>query len=125
MGTEVLLGVAEEGSDAGRLEELALLLRHELLALDVDAVEPATAGEAPAGTRGAVGAVAGALVVSLQPTVQAVGAVVALVRDWLRRSGSERSVRVEIDGDVLELTGATTELQQRLVDDWIAKHAAG
>lgn len=124
MGTEVQVGVAEEGSDAARLEELALLLRRELLALDVDSVEPHTAAEAPEGTRGTAAAVAGALVVSLQPTAQAVGAVVALIRDWLRRSGAQRSVRIEIDGDVLELTGTTTELQQRLVDDWIRQHAA-
>jgi hypothetical protein len=122
---EVHLGVAEKGSGPERLEELALLLRQELLALDVKSVEPSTSGEAPAGTRGAVADVAGALTVTLQPTVQIVAVLVAQVRNWLRRTGTERKVRVEIDGDVLELTGTTTELQQRIVDDWIARHASG
>jgi len=123
MGTEIQVGVAEEGSDTGRLEELALQLRQEILELDVQSVQPYAVGEAPEGTRGSAAAVAGALVVSLQPTVAAVTALVALARDWLRRSGAQRSVRVEIDGDVLELTGTSTELQLRLVNDWINKHS--
>jgi len=64
--------------------------------------------------------------VTLQPTVQAVAAVIGLIRDWLRRPGAQRSVRrVEIDGDVLKLTGTSSELQERLVDDWIKRRAAG
>ncbi|HEU4947030.1 MAG TPA: hypothetical protein VFT31_07740 [Kribbella sp.] len=123
MGAEVHLGVTEEGADDERLEELALLLRQELLELDVDSVEPLRGGEAPEGTRSGLIALAGALTLSLQPTVQVVGGVIALVRDWLRRSGSQRSVRLEVDGDVLEVTGVTSEVQQRLIDDWINRHA--
>ncbi|MDX6253605.1 MAG: hypothetical protein QOF10_6965 [Kribbellaceae bacterium] len=123
MGAEVLIGVAEQGSDDERLEELALLLRQELLTLDVDSVEAYEDGDAPEGTRGALAAVAGVLTVGLGPSAQAIGAVMSLVRDWLRRSGTERSVRIEIDGDVIELKGTTTEVQQQLVDDWIKKHA--
>jgi hypothetical protein len=122
--TEVRLDVIEEGSDDERIEELALLLRRELLALDVESVEPATGEPAPDGTRGGLMSAAGALVVALPPAVEKVAALVAVVRDWLRHAGSRRTVRVEIGGDVLELTGATSELQTRLVDDWIAKHAA-
>jgi hypothetical protein len=125
MGTEVHLGVAEEASDAGRLEELSLRLRQEILALDVESVRPYTAGDAPEGTRGTGAAVAGALVVSLQPTLQTVRALVGLVRDWLLRGNPQRTVRIELDGDVLELTGATADLQQRLVDEWIHRHATG
>jgi hypothetical protein len=125
MATQVLVGVSEVGSDDARLEELALRLRDELLALDVESVQPAVAGEAPPGTRGALAAAAGVLAVTVAPTAQAVGAVVALVRDWLRRSGSQRTVKVEIDGDTLEISGASEQVQQRLVDDWISRHATG
>jgi hypothetical protein len=116
--------VVEEGSDDARLEELALALRQELLALDVRSVEPYREGEAPPGTRGGLAALAGVLSVSFAPGVQVVGAVVAVVRDWLRRSGSGRTVKLAIDGDVIELTGASDELQQQLVDAWIRKHSA-
>jgi hypothetical protein len=123
VGTEVRLDVVEAGSDDERLEELALSLRDELLALDVESVEPATGGPAPDGTRGGLAAVAGGLVVALPQTLEIVTGVVALVQDWLRRAGPRRKVRVQIGGDVLELTNASSELQARLVDDWIARHA--
>ncbi|HEY3260547.1 MAG TPA: hypothetical protein VGJ95_09805 [Pseudonocardiaceae bacterium] len=125
MAAEVRLDVVEDGSDDEHLEELALSLRRELLALDVDSVEPAPTGEpAPEGTRSGLIAAAGALVVALPPTLEAITAVVTLVRDWLRRAGPRHTVRVEIGGDVLELTGATSEQQARLVENWLARHAA-
>jgi hypothetical protein len=37
--------------------------------------------------------------------------------------GGNRTVRLEVDGDVLELTGTTTAVQDRLVDEWIRTHA--
>ena len=123
MGAEVRLGVVETGSDEARLEELALMLRQELLALNVRSVEPYAEGAAPDGSRSALAAIAGVLTVSLQPGLQVVGAVVAVVRDWLRRSGSGRTVKIAIDGDVIELTGASDEVQQQLVDAWVKKHS--
>jgi hypothetical protein len=123
MGAEVRLGVVEAGSDEARLEELALMLRQELLALNVRSVEPYAEGEAPDGSRSALAAIAGVLTVSLQPGLAVVGAVVAVVRDWLRRSGSGRTVKIAIDGDVIELTGASDEVQQQLVDTWVKKHS--
>ncbi|MFI7066595.1 hypothetical protein ACIBL3_36745 [Kribbella sp. NPDC050124] len=124
MGAEVRVGVVEEGSDDARLEELALLLRQELLALDVRAVEPLHEGEAPEGSRAGLAAIAGVLSVTLQPGLQVLGSVVAVVRDWLRRSGSGRTVKVTIDGDTIELSGASDAVQQQLVDAWVRKHAA-
>lgn len=124
MGAEVRVGVVEDGSDDARLEELALLLRQELLALDVRAVEPYREGDAPEGSRAGLAAIAGVLSVTLQPGLQVLGSVVAVVRDWLRRSGSGRTVKVTIDGDTIELSGASDAVQQQLVDAWIHKHAA-
>src|SRR4051812_42975448 len=61
MGAEVRVGVAEDGADEARLEELALLLRQELLTLDVQSVEAVRDSEAPPGTRGGLAAIAGLL----------------------------------------------------------------
>ncbi|MFG1816558.1 hypothetical protein ACGFIF_22570 [Kribbella sp. NPDC049174] len=123
MGAEVRVGVVEEGSDDARLEELALLLRQELLTLDVRAVEPYCEGEVPEGSRGpGLAAIAGVLSVSLQPGLQVLGTVVSVVRDWLRRSGGGRTVKVTIDGDTIELSGASNAVQQQLVDAWVRKH---
>jgi hypothetical protein len=123
MGHDVLVGVTEEGSDAARLEDLALLLRQELLSLDVRTVEPYREGEAPDGTRGALAAIAGVLSVSLAPGLQVLGSVVAVVREWLRRAGDGRTVKLTIDNDMIELTGTSDELQQQLVDAFVRRHA--
>jgi hypothetical protein len=50
-------------------------------------------------------------------------AVVAAVRGWVGRTG--RTVEVSIDGDVLKLTGATSQQQEKIVDAWLARHAPG
>jgi hypothetical protein len=63
--------------------------------------------------------VAGSLVAGLASGK--VQAVVGLVVDWLRRAGGQRTVRVEIDGDVLELHGVSSEVQAKLVDDWLRR----
>ena len=123
MGGEVRLEVAEDGADEARLEELALMLRQELLVLDVRSVEPYAEGDGPQGSRSGFAVIAGFLAVSLQPSLQALGAIVAVVRDWLRRSGSGRTVKIALDGDTIELTGASDKVQQQLVDAWLSKHA--
>ena len=123
MGEEVRVEVVDGNVDVERLEVLALLLRQELLMLDVRSVEPYGEGAAPEGTRGGLAAVAGVLSVSLAPGLQAIGGVVAVIREWLRRSGSGRSVKVTIDGDVIELTGASDAMQQQLIDTFVRRHA--
>jgi hypothetical protein len=125
MAAVVHLDLAEPGSDDERLEELAIGLASELRELDdVDSVGPATTGDVPEGTRSALAAMAGALVLSVRPSPRQLLSVLGLVRDWLRRSPVQRTVKVTIDGDTLELTGASDELQRRVVDDWVARHAA-
>jgi hypothetical protein len=123
MGEDVQVGVVEDGADDEQLEAMALLLRQELLMLDVRAVEPYREGEAPDGSRGGLAAIAGVLSVSLAPGLQVLGSVVTVVRDWLRRSGSGRTVKLAIDGDTIELTGASDEVQQQLVDAFVRRHA--
>jgi hypothetical protein len=110
------------GPDAGAEEvaEAASQLRRELLDLDVDAVELLGAGEPPPGTRGAELVVLGALVVTVARS-QLVAAVVAAVGSWL--SGSQRrSIKLELGGDVLELTGLPSAEQRRLTDEWLRRH---
>jgi hypothetical protein len=49
---------------------------------------------------------------------------VAAIQGWLGRS-QQRSVKFELDGDVLELTGVSSRDQQRLVDEWLRRHSNG
>jgi hypothetical protein len=56
----------------------------------------------------------------LQPGVLA--SIVEGVRSWLQRQ-SARSVKLTLDGDSLEVTGVSSEEQDRLVELWIARNA--
>jgi hypothetical protein len=108
-------------SDAKELAELAAGLRAELLDLDEVSVTPSAAEAPPAGAKG-LGTLAGWLVTQFG-TLDGLRAAVAAVRGWAGRTG--RTVEVSIDGDVLKLTGATSQQQEKIVDAWLARHAAG
>jgi len=107
-------------ADAEEVAEVTLQLRRELLGLDVVAVEVPRAGEAPPGTRAVELAALGALVVSIAKP-EALAAVVAVVRSWLSRS-QRRSIKLVLDGDVLELSGVSSDEQRRLTDEWLRRH---
>jgi hypothetical protein len=105
----VRVQVMEPGSGDERVERLCHRLADELGGLGVG---PVTV-ENPR-----------ALVVSASsPAPEVLRSVVALVRDWVRRSPVQRSVGVSVGGDTLELTGASDELGRRVVTDWIGRHA--
>jgi hypothetical protein len=120
---EVDVSVVEVGADAEQLEELTRALRAEILTLDVESVVPRSDGEAPPGTRGVDAAAVGALVVSVAPALGALARLVTTVVDWLRRGGTQRTVRLKIGDDELELSGASSAMQQQLAMDWIRAHA--
>ena len=103
-----------------RSPQATLQLRRELLDLDVDAVEVPRAGEPPPGSRAVDVAALGALVVNLADS-QLLAAVVAAVRSWLAGS-SRRSIKLQLGGDALELTGVSSSEQRRLTDEWLARH---
>jgi hypothetical protein len=120
LGIQVAAG---PDADAEEVAEATLQLRRELLDLDVEAVELARAGEPPPGTRGVELAALGALVVTVAQS-PLFGPVLATVRSWLAGSPQQRSVKLELDGDVLELTGLSSKEQQRLADEWLGRHGS-
>lgn len=108
-------------SDDEELAALTAQLRQELLELDVDAVDLARSGPAPAGTKAVDVLAIGGLILTLAKS-SALAHVVGAVQSWLHRD-RRRQVEIQIGGDVLKLTAATDEDQRRLVDAWIARHA--
>ena len=118
LGVQVAVG--PEG-DAAEVAQATLQLRRELLDLDVDTVEMPGAGEPPPGSRAVDVAAVGALVVNIADS-QLLAAVVGAVRSWLAGS-FRRSIKLELGGDVLELTGVSSREQRRLTDEWLARHA--
>jgi hypothetical protein len=105
--------------DAGELAITAGWLRAELLALDVREVGALPDGETPSGAKG-IADVTGWLWVQLGP--EALRAVLAKVADWVTRN--DRAVEVSYGGDTLKLGRATREQQEKIIDDWLARHPA-
>src|SRR6266536_1249997 len=107
-------------ADAEEVAEATAQLRRELLDLDVDAVELPPAGEPPPGSRAVDLAAIGALVVTVAQS-PLLASVLAAVRSWLAGS-QRRSIKLELGGDVLELTGVSSDQQRRLIDEWLRRH---
>ena len=123
MEGEVRVHLSEQGADAQRQDELAGLLRDELLQLDVEDVRPLSSGSAPPGARGLDAASVGSLLVALGQSAAGLAAVITTVTSWLSRGEGDRSVRLEIDGDVLEISRASKADEARLVDVFLKRHA--
>jgi hypothetical protein len=103
------------------LMEVTERLRLELLELDVAAVDPVSETTAPEHAKG-LATVAGWLVVQFG-SVSGLRAVVDVVRGWAARTN--RVVELNYGGDVLKLTGVTSAQQEKIIDGWLARHAAG
>jgi hypothetical protein len=117
---EVLLHVlsAPDG-DAEELAAMTASLLDELLDLDIAAAEPVY-GDAPVGSKGALAAVGGWLVVNLGPA--ALRSVVRRLVAWAAHN--DRTVEISVAGDVLKVTGVNEEQQNRLIDEWLTRQAA-
>ncbi|MEP6665056.1 MAG: hypothetical protein ABJA81_01295 [Nocardioidaceae bacterium] len=120
MDAEILVEFFEADADAERLDVVARGVRRDLLELDVESVVPASAGEAPPGTRGIELAAVGALLVTVKGSVELVSKVVSVVKSWLGSSPApDRSLRMTVDGRTLVLSDPTDAQQQQLVDEYV------
>jgi hypothetical protein len=108
-------------ADPEEVAEATAQLRDLLLQLDVETVEAPTSGDAPPGTRSVETMAVGTLIVSLVNSSGLLSSVVASVQSWLSRVGS-RSVKLELDGDVLEVTGISAKEQRELISHWVDRH---
>jgi hypothetical protein len=116
----VLISVdAGPGADDADTAELATRLREELVAHDFDPV--ARPAAAPPGAKGVGSDEVGSMLIVLAASGGVLTTLLGTLQAWLlRNSGSQ--VVVELDGDRLELTGATDEERRRALDVWLARH---
>jgi hypothetical protein len=125
MGGALYVRLSEEGADAERLDTLAGFLRADIRQLDVEDVTSVPAGESPPGARAFEVAAVGQLLVTLGQSAHGLRTVISALRSWLRGgSGTRRTVRMELDGDVLELSEASLADQDRLIGLFIGRHPA-
>ena len=121
----VLMGVEItplEDSDEREVAELGGRLRSDLRQTPATRVEAVSVGSAPAGSKGFEVLALGHFVVEIANSVPALRKVVSVLREYVARQ-PVRSVKISLDGDVLEVTAVSSEDQRRLIDAWIAQHA--
>ena len=124
MDAVVRVELLDPGSDPETRDVLMLDLREELVQLDVESVSTVPGGPAPPGSKGLDMAAAAALLVQVRGSVSALNMVVSAVRSWLQRGqDSGRSVKLTIGERTLELSHATTEQQERLVQEFLQAQA--
>ncbi|MEV4471427.1 caspase family protein [Nonomuraea sp. NPDC049504] len=116
--TRLSVTVVDDSADPQGLHEATSWLRDELLHLDVvvsaDGTDPA-----PAGARADLALTLGGLVIALTGT-EVLGSIVGAITAWLGRN-QHRSVKLELDGDVLEVTGVRSDQQRELIDAWLRR----
>ena len=118
----VRVEIASQGDvDDARLEELTASLRRELGELDVEAVERVEGEVGPEGAKVGDVLVIGALVVKVARSAASVAGVVRALQDWAARGG--RTVKLDVGGDTIEVTGASRAQQERLIEAWIVRQA--
>jgi hypothetical protein len=67
---------------------------------------------------------AGELLVGLLASPEVLASIIDAVRSWLGRNHAS-SVKLTLDGDVLEVNGVSSAEQDRLIDLWVSRHGTG
>ena len=127
MGTSIDVTLHERGADAARVDLLHRQFRQELRHVDAVDVVPSSGqlpGPVEPGARGLDPETMNALAVAVIGSGGLAGLISSL-RAWLGRASEEtRSVRLEISGDVIELSGVTSLEQERLLQVFLSRHEA-
>lgn len=117
LGIQVIAG---PDADDEEVAEATAELRRSLLDLDLSSVEQVLLrGEPPPGSKGTGSAELGTLVVTVANSPP-LAAVIGTVTSWLLGS-RRRKVKLVLNGDVLELTGVSSDEQRRLTDEWLRR----
>ncbi len=111
--------VAEDGADDEYIDQLTRELRSALLEAEVDEVTVPIEGVAPEGSRAVSPAAVGALLVTAKGSVDLVRQVVDIVRAWWQRRPRQRTLKITVGENVLELSNATEDQQDRLVEQFV------
>ena len=110
-------------ADLEERAESALSLRDDLANLDVESVEFAGGLRPEVGAKSGDPVSWGTLLVGVVSS-KALTALINTANGWLRRQRSG-TVSVKIGEDELVLTGASSEDQRRIIDDWLARRGTG
>lgn len=116
----VIVHVDSADAPARREPDATEDLRRDLARLEAVHISPPNLPQ----TRAIDPAAVGQIVVTLTGLAGGLGAVIETIRGWLRTRSAARKVRLEIDGDVLEVSGLDDEGQRLLIEGWLERHRA-
>jgi hypothetical protein len=108
-----------DGDDT-ELVELTQRLRTQLLDLDVDAVDPVANASQPAGAKGFETLVGW---LAVRRGKEGLRTVIGAVVEWATRTG--HSIEITCGGDALKVSGVTSAQQERIINDFLTRHAPG
>ena len=108
------------GADPERRDRATNSLHEDLLEMGVGQLQRATDPVSVEGMRALDVVALGALAISIKPSVALLAQLVQTIRNWIGRSSNV--VKLQIDGDQIELTGVTTEERSVLIATWIERH---
>lgn len=114
------LDAGSEGDDE-ELEELTRKLREELMDLDIEGANFVRFGEAPAKAKSIEPVTLGTLLLTLVASGGVLTTTINVLQDWLTRH-EKHSLTLEIEGDKLQVTGISSEEQERLINAWLTRH---
>ena len=109
-------------TDPEDVDRLGRQLRNELRALDVDEVSTVEGGTSPAGAKSGTVTSLTEWLVTLSGGGGVFVTVIATLKEWLSRRGGAHKVSVTIDGDTLELSGATPVERAELIETFVRRH---
>ena len=117
---ELLVTISPDSdTDDVELDQLTTALRRRLGDLDVEQVDRVRGADVPAGAKPIDAIAVGALVVSLAPPI--LTAALSLLQEWLANRPVRR-IKLTLDGDSIELTAASRDSQQRLIEAFLRRH---
>lgn len=124
MSDDIVVEFVSDSADeaeAAELERLTRALRNEILQIDeVTAVDQASAGPAPEGTKALELIAIGTLIVQVASTFEAVDKVVRVIRGWLAgRSSEVPPVKLSVGGNTIEFV-PDKDQQDELVRQFMA-----
>ncbi len=115
----------DPGTDPEDVERLGRQLGNELRALDVDDVAAVDGAPPPEGAKSGVVMSLTEWLVTLSGSGGVFVTVIGTVKDWLSRRAGAHKVSVTIDGDTLELSGATPVERAELIETFVRRHQPG
>jgi hypothetical protein len=120
--TQLILYVYPDSEvSSEELAESTMDLREEILELDIEQVDFVSSEGVPPQSKGDPSFTWGTLLLTLAASGGVLTVLINLLKEWLTRH-ERRRVMLEMNGDKLEVTGVSSEEQQRLIDKWLIRN---